>query len=267
MTAFVGRDAQLGALTAWLHEAAATGVGRFVLVTGAAGIGKTRLCAEFSQQLVTAGTAVAWSRCWVEEGGGPRSWPWPWPDVLAELERRRGGRAGPGLDVDVRDRFGFFRTVVEELRARCADGPAVVLIDDLHHAGNDVLLLTRFVARSLHRFPLLLVGTWRADDPEPAAAAARRRALAGDATVVEIGPFGSEETAAYLGMSGWPDPTPAEVSRVLAITGGNPMHLAEVVRRDDVGRADRGLATALAGRVAGVPPARQHCWASGRRCR
>jgi hypothetical protein len=78
---------------------------------------------------------------------------------------------------DPEDRYGLFRTVTDQLRVLCAAGPAVALIDDLHQANRDVVLLTRFVARSLHRYSLLLVATWRVDRAAAAGTAARLTAL------------------------------------------------------------------------------------------
>ncbi len=250
MAVFVGRGVELDSLSTWADEVASTGVGRFVLVTGAPGIGKTRLCAEFSARLATTGALVAWSRCWVEGSGGPPLWPWP--DVLSEVARGRGVPVDDGLAGEVRDRFALFRMVTDRLRSLCAAGPVVVLIDDLHQANHDVLMLTRFIARSVHRFPLLLVGTWRTEVP-----GARLAALSGDATLLELGTFGTAEVAAYLTRSGR-DVAPGDVSELLAVTGGNPMYLAEVVRRpaDDGSRA-AGLADALAHRVAAVAAPRR----------
>jgi tetratricopeptide (TPR) repeat protein len=246
MAAFVGRVSELTALSAWADEAAATGVGRFVLLTGEAGVGKTALCSEFSRRIKTAEVAVAWSRCWVGGGGPPL---WPWPDLLAELARQRHVAMDVVRADDSRDRFGLFRTVTDQLRALCGR-PAVALIDDLHEANRDVVLLTRFVTRSLHRFPLLLVATWRLERPAATGLATRLNTLARDATTIDVRPFGRDEVSAYLRTFGRSDAAPAEISQLLAFTGGNPMHLAEIVRHPAAGGA--GLAPTLTRRVAGL---------------
>jgi AAA ATPase domain len=152
----VGRVDELDRLRAVFAEVEATGVGRFMIVTGEAGSGKTRLCTEYSRHLAEGGVPVALSRCW-DGGDGPPLWPWP--ELVARL-------AGPGREVsgsttEFGDRFGVFRAIGDRLGALCAQRAVVILIDDLHTANRDVLLLTRFIARSLHRFPLMLVATWR----------------------------------------------------------------------------------------------------------
>jgi tetratricopeptide (TPR) repeat protein len=249
---FVGRTVQLAQLRAWADEVAETGSGRFVLVVGEPGAGKTRLCSEFAR--LSLPSAVAWSRCWVGGGGPPL---WPWPDLVAELASRR--RMTPELipATEHRDRFGLFRTVEDQLRDLCAEQPAIALIDDLHAANQDVWLLTRYVARSLHRFPMLLVVTWRTgssvESSEDFAALAR------DASVVDLPPFSADDVASYLELSGHDPITPDEIAQLVACTGGNPMYVAELVRQQWTGEADRtgGLALVLARRVADVSAARR----------
>ena len=85
----VGRDDELERLRALFAEVEATGGGRFVIVTGEAGSGKTRLCTEYSRHLADGGIPVVLSRCW-DGGDGPPLWPWP--DLVARL-------AGPGHEM------------------------------------------------------------------------------------------------------------------------------------------------------------------------
>ena len=70
----VGRDFELCHVRDAV-DTAAGGHGRFVLVVGDAGIGKTRL-AEFTVAVAARkGFSTAWGRCW-EAGGAPAYWPW-----------------------------------------------------------------------------------------------------------------------------------------------------------------------------------------------
>jgi DNA-binding winged helix-turn-helix (wHTH) protein len=72
--AFVGRDREMSELRAAVDEAIA-GAGRLFLVSGEAGIGKTRLAEQLADYAGSRGVEVLWSRCW-EGGGAPAYWPW-----------------------------------------------------------------------------------------------------------------------------------------------------------------------------------------------
>src|SRR4051812_49759820 len=65
---FVGRDAELATLTAAL-DAAVAGDAAVVLLSGEAGVGKTRLVEEAAGRASAAGARVLAGRC-VEMGGG-----------------------------------------------------------------------------------------------------------------------------------------------------------------------------------------------------
>jgi AAA ATPase domain len=68
----VGRARPLGELEAALREAVA-GRGALALVTGEAGIGKSRLAAELAAKAPSLGAQVVWASCW-DGGGRLRCW-------------------------------------------------------------------------------------------------------------------------------------------------------------------------------------------------
>ena len=70
----LGREREMAALRAALASAS-RGRGRLVLLSGEAGIGKTRLADAFAVEARDHGARVAWGRCW-EAGGAPVYWPW-----------------------------------------------------------------------------------------------------------------------------------------------------------------------------------------------
>ena len=105
-----GRDGELASAVAFV-EGVLAGSGGLLLVTGEAGIGKTRTAQELAAHAAGEGAAVLWGRC-PEESGAPPYWPWVQviraalqdanPDFLAEL----GASAGDLADLvpEVRDR-------------------------------------------------------------------------------------------------------------------------------------------------------------------
>jgi DNA-binding SARP family transcriptional activator len=83
----VGRDEELARLEGAMI-AAASGRGSTVLVTGEAGIGKTRLAEALGARAAARGALVAWGRSLEREGAPPF---WPWVEVLRRLLAADGG--------------------------------------------------------------------------------------------------------------------------------------------------------------------------------
>src|SRR5437879_11569323 len=92
---FVGRQRELAELRAGLEDAVG-GRGRFFLVVGEAGIGKTRLAEELAREAAERGGVALWGRCWEGEGAPPY---WPWVQVIrALLQGLSGVVHGPAAD-------------------------------------------------------------------------------------------------------------------------------------------------------------------------
>jgi len=216
------------------------GYGQVVLVTGPAGIGKTRLCEEGARLAQAAGFSVAWGRCWAD-GGAPGLWPWQ--PVLTEL---CGPDAAGLLDHDSGpdpvnpERFSRFLAVVDRLSS--VPAPSYLVLDDLHAAEPAAVLLARFVARMRHRLPILIVVTVR---ETPAADRARRvvELLEPESTRIRLGQLSAADTGALLAAHGVVGVDPALVAVVHQMTAGNPLYL------------NRFLALAAVDRTAGLPEA------------
>lgn len=246
---FVGREREFAELLAAGDDAAA-GRGSFILVAGDLGVGKTRLCAEFSAAAERRGATVAWGRC--PEHGSTAAWR-PWLQVLRTLLRTgtvaaddphlpeiaRGmpplqtqtpaavPAAAELLDPD-QARFRLHDAVAMLLDDAAARRPLVLVFDDLHDADHGSLRLLHFVARELHRAPLLLVGTYRDD------AAGDVDLLHGDlareSRRIHLRGLGVEPVRAFIAeLTGRPV-APAVAAAVHAATGGNPFFLDEIVR-------------------------------------
>jgi predicted ATPase len=79
---FIGRARELSDLSYTLDKAMA-GHGGVFLLTGEAGIGKTRLIREFSSEVVSRSVPYAWASCDELRRSTPLS---PWIDLASELE-------------------------------------------------------------------------------------------------------------------------------------------------------------------------------------
>jgi hypothetical protein len=216
---FIGRSRELRVLDS-ARSAARAGDAAVVVVTGEAGIGKTRLCREASARAEEAGFAVAWGTCWPEGGAPPL---WPWRTILsslrvgpvAQLLSRDPG--GPSIDPE---RFARFTAITDHLGDACARSPVLIVIDDVHAADPGALLLARFVARTLARHPLMLLLASRIADARVWADS--------DATLVPLGPFDAAETETFLRCHGSAVLDRREARALHRLTAGHPLHLQHV---------------------------------------
>ena len=177
MASLVGRAAELARLAHLLDEAAA---GRAVaaLVSGDAGVGKSRLVAEVADMAASRGFTVLTGQC-AEIGD---SVPYlPFADALrgAPADLEAAVKARPVLarllpdDGGGRDRepdwsgltkqqmFGAMLGLLAELSA---DTPVLLILEDLHWADATTRDLVTFLLRMLHRERVATIGTYRTDD-------------------------------------------------------------------------------------------------------
>src|SRR5262249_7674159 len=165
---FVGRKSEIADLTAALEHALG-GRGRLVLLVGEPGIGKTRLAGEFARHATSRGVQVLWGRCWEGEGA-PAYWPWVQiirAAVEARDPARLGAEMGPGAAAiaqvfpEVRERlpdlaapslegeqarFRLFDSITTFVKHAARAEPLAFILEDLHWADKDSLLLLRFLA-------------------------------------------------------------------------------------------------------------------------
>src|SRR5215475_5724616 len=251
---FVGRVAEREGLAA--HIAAARGgSGRVVLVRGEPGVGKTRLVEESVAAVAPA--RVLWGRCQGMEGA-PAFWPWvqvlrayavatPPEQLRAELGddapliarlvpsvATRCPGVSPAseetLDPEAA-RFRLFDAVTMFLRAVVATELLVVVVDDLHWADNESLLLLAFVARELRDQRLLVLGTYRETELRQAAAAARVLGdLARSSHRLTLTGLTGDNVAQYVLAACGRAPAPDTVEAILRATDGNAFLVTEVVQ-------------------------------------
>jgi hypothetical protein len=239
---FVGRARELQVLDDAL-AAATEGEGSVVLVAGVAGIGKTRFCREVAARARRRGHTVAWGNCWPGGGAPPL---WPWQEILGQLG---DGTAVASLALDPGgstvdpERFARFAAISEQLAAACSRSPVLVIIDDVHAADAGATLLTRFVARTLARRPLVLLLTQRIER-DGANGAQPVSAVDDEATLVRLGCLGLAETEALLRTR--EQVTDDDLLRILfRLTGGHPLHLRHVTASGNAyGAVDRDAARA-----------------------
>ncbi|HMQ31168.1 MAG TPA: AAA family ATPase [Chloroflexaceae bacterium] len=237
----VGRDGELAVLRERLLRAAG-GAGGLVLVAGPAGSGKSRLLSEARAGAEAAGVAARWleGRCYQPEAAAPYVL---WADLLRPLaapEWRRSleglpplargqlARLAPELgpaeagDDEGAGRLRLLQGVALALERVAAEGPLVIVAEDLHWADPASRELLHYAARRLGAAPILFVGTYR---PEEGGGAPLGEA---GATLLELGPLTEGEAGALLAPLG---PAARGLGpRLHRHSGGNPLLLVETLR-------------------------------------
>ena len=252
--AFIGRVHELGELERAL-DATRDGSGATVLVAGEAGIGKTRLAAEFGTRARDAGFEVLLGRS-IDLVGTELPYQ-PFVDALrplGELRRVDGQTAGSQLRV--------FEETLTLLADRATASPTLLVLEDLHWADTSTLDLVVYLAHNLDDRPVLLLATCRADEPS---SAERMRRLtdgvlrSGSALLLELGPLEHDELAALLAAHADAQLPAALTNAIVARSEGNPFFAEQLLAAagDQSGELPHGLRELLLQRVAQLDPATQ----------
>lgn len=211
----VGRDAPLAALAGAFVDAAA-GRGRLVLVSGEAGIGKTRLAEAAVATAAAMGLTTAWGRA-EESGAAPPLWPWS--QALPALLAGRPPEAE-----------GTFRLAERLTSLLAEEGPLLVVLDDLHWADRDTLRLLRHVGPALRELPAVVLVTLRESEGDwgPSVADALGELARTAPLRLPLGGLSEQEVARYVAARH--GEVAPEVARALrARTEGNPFYVGQLV--------------------------------------
>jgi DNA-binding SARP family transcriptional activator len=276
---FVGRGLELSRVEdAWsaVRERGA----HLVLVTGEAGIGKSRLAMELGRRVRAEGHVVASARAY--EAAGRVPWG-PVIDLLrsdalrsnidtldavwrAELARLlpelldTAQPSGPGQAGDPAQRHRLFDAVNRAVTA--GDHPRLLIVDDLQWCDAETIELIGFVIRSGRAAPVLIVGTVRLEEiPEQHPLVRLVDALGHDEAVTSVPLDRLDEAAtaalaARLRAEATIDPGLA--ARLWRESEGNPLFVIEALRAGIASDASQPVLTptmraVLAARLSQLP--------------
>jgi DNA-binding SARP family transcriptional activator len=168
----VGREAERSQVADAVN-AAREGKGAVVLVSGEAGIGKSRLLEALESEAIAVGAHTALARC-IEVGGTPPFWPWIQlvrrlgTDRLVAAAGRYASYLAPVLPIEDADfvvpgppLFRVAEGLASALEVIGADRPVLLMIDDLANADPDSISLFALLAAELERLPVVLLGSHR----------------------------------------------------------------------------------------------------------
>jgi len=248
-TALYGRDSEMASLDL-AFEKARSGAGQAILISGEAGIGKTRLVEEFEDRVTVEGgichflhgsyrTGLATSA----QGGFSRAYCDHFGANLLEDELSvhvsetpllipafaallRGEDPPEGAEPLTP---ASLQTVFAEVTISLSkDLPTVVLIEDLHLAHEEGVELFFHLAGAIAQHPVLLLGTARPDLAEArikkfakqrsARVITPSRLAADDLRRLLIDALGSERLARVL------------LNRIAVKSGGKPLYVFEILR-------------------------------------
>ncbi len=236
---FVGREAEWRDLQA-LWDEARSGKARLVLVSGEAGIGKSRLAEELAHYIRQRGGGVICGRCYEHEHPLPH-------DALADLLRAAlsvGGqpvlaRLPPWqvnllacLAPELAEGLPPPQFPAEQQLARVCEAltsflvelarynPLLVVLEDFHWASDSVLAWLHHLARHLAGAPALVLATCRSEEVTSAHPLYRLAfALEQEGRLIrlELGHIDCQALAQWL-----PGVSEPFITRVYRQTGGNP---------------------------------------------
>jgi predicted ATPase len=232
-------------------------VGQVVLLSGEAGIGKTRLIATAKASASQAGYVVLESNCFEPDRMVPYG---PLIDLLRELSLEPGSTevaqaldsAAPGLlrlvpELSARlpglvlstplepdqERHGVEHAVFKFLLDLTRAQPVLLIAEDLQWCDDTTLDLLLYIARRLASVPLLLLVSYRSEEQEPnlrhLLAELDRQRLA---TEVSLGPLDRTAVDGMLRAMVSPNRHASSgfLDEIYALSEGNPFFVEEVLK-------------------------------------
>jgi len=263
----VGRAAERAWLAAaW--RAAASGRPQLVLVTGEAGVGKSRLVDDLRAQ---AGAVTAEARGYPAEGPLAYEVATAWlrsapvaarmsrlgrPDLteLSRLLPELSARATPPEPLPEAElRHRLLGAIGRALLA--AGAPLLLIVDDAQWADAQSLGLIHYLIRSAPPARLLVAATARReelDQHHPLTGLTTAVAALGRLTEIELTRLSREETALLAERITGAPPGPAGLDRLYRDSEGNPLFVVEALRPDAPDAQQ--VQAIIAGRLARLSP-------------
>jgi predicted ATPase len=235
----VGRSAELGQLRSAVRQVV-DGIGQAVLVTGEAGIGKTRLVAEGLDGAGRLGVQVfrgaaeelerrrpfgAVADCLGIGGSPPDSRRAAIARLLAEDP---GGIDGDWLGDTPQAEFRVVEAVIALVEELSAHSPVMLAVEDLQWADPSTLLVLQRLGRRVGQLPVLLVCTARPVPRSQELEGCLQLLRASGAAELLLGPLDGAATTRLVEQLVGAPPGSGLLAQV-AGAGGNPLFVTELV--------------------------------------
>jgi DNA-binding CsgD family transcriptional regulator len=265
----VGRAAEFGLLTRVL-DLAVIDEPMVALVSGDAGMGKTRLVAELATVAAARGFMVLSGRCaelgdsvpYLPLADALRSAAHTSPaladaiaarPVLGLLLPDRDNAELAGRDVPGMAQQQLFGAVLGILAELAETAPVLLVLEDMHWADRSTRDLLTFLSRVLHRERIAVIATYRTDDlhrGHPLRAVAAELLRLPSVMAVEVGPLRDEAMAEHLTALAQQPLEAAELEAIIRRAEGNTYYAEELLAASACGTGlPAGLAELLLARL------------------
>jgi DNA-binding SARP family transcriptional activator len=280
MPAFVGRQSQWARLGKLWNEVDVGHHSRMVLLSGEAGIGKTRLAEEFLHHLDRQGVTTLGARCYSAEGelsfapvvawlrGEPirsalpeigEPWLAELARLLPELRSERPNTPQPPAGGEwQRQRLfeGLARAIL------ISPGPIGLLIDDVQWCDRDTLEWLRFLLHFQSGSRLLLVATLRPEElttDHPLLDLVISLQRDSQLTEIMLDPLDEAGTTSLMSSLAGAEVTVGQAQRIHRETEGNPLFIVEIMRAGQHSTEDEQdlpptIQAVISGRLARLSP-------------
>jgi DNA-binding CsgD family transcriptional regulator len=271
---FVGRAAELARMDKLLGDAE-TGQPVVLLVSGDAGVGKTRLISELAAHAAGRGFAILSGRCAELADTVPylpladairAAARGPLADVVASrpvLARLLPDQeiARPAGDLPGVAQQQLFGAVLGMLTELASASPVLLVLEDLHWADGSTRDLITFLSRVLRGERVALVLSYRTDDMHrghPLRPVVGELHRLPTVTTIDVGPLDSVAMAQHLTQLAEGRLDAAAIDALISRAEGNAYYAEELLAASSSGRQlPAGLADLLVARLAGLSAATQ----------
>ncbi|HEY9084822.1 MAG TPA: AAA family ATPase [Candidatus Tyrphobacter sp.] len=246
-----GRDAELRALRqAWARAARCRG--GTVIISGEAGIGKTRLAREIAVIAQSEGARILWGV--TQPGGRPYDaiaeaieqsvglfasleLERPWLDALAALVPSLRDVVGAGIPLPIapeREQHRLIDAIVHAVTAIATSRPTVLVLEDVQWASTASSLAIERLVGAAAGTSLLVILTHRDDEAGPTAFSRIRGRLGVEARIelLPLGRLQPEAIREFVGAARAGTATEEELGRIERLIGGNPLLIMSALDAD-----------------------------------
>ena len=236
-----------------LFERAATGSGGMLFLTGAPGIGASRLASELAGEATSKGWLVLSGRCMDQDGAAYA----PFREILATAvaaatsrtlqeaagdqgpllsqlapslrQKVRGMAAAPDVNADkLRERL--FHAIWDFLTGVQAKRPLLIVLDDLQWADDATVLLLRDLAERVAGSHTVVIGTYwdsELDAARPFGTVLSRLLRRRRAQRIVLGPLPERAVEKIVAGMSETELSPVQLMGIQAATEGNPLFVEQ----------------------------------------